>query len=438
MMLSLLKDIPVRAKNFSKTHPVAARYMLDGLLISSAGNIAANNHNLFAIRLGANDYQLSLVQVMPQIFSLLFLIPGGLLIDRLHNKRRAVILTQVAMMFGYLLCSVSPFASAYSIYFFLVSLSLATCAMELYNISWLSFFPNVVDLTSRNRVLTLRTRVCLYVGMIMPLLVGAILVRVRSTGGKIMTHQGFYLSAIFLLLLAALNFRKFHTAQPSGPGHITPGHIALPNIIKAGKSIARNKLFLFFTGAVLFFHATWHFDWTLYFIGKVNYLRMNEFQLGLVELVSAAVQLLTLKFWSRINERRGVVLPFTLGILGLSLCPVFMLTSVSLPASVGPHLFMLLHTLAYIPFCVVTLNLNQCLLLVVGEEYKSFSISFFTCLICLSHAVMPMVGVALYHAMGGDINGFRYSLGIIAALRIVAAGLWLLYWRFQSKSNTGV
>jgi hypothetical protein len=431
MPLSLLKDIPVRIKNFRTTNPVAVRYMADGLLISSAGNIAANNHNLFAIRLGANDYQVSLVQFMPQICSLLVLIPGGFIIDSLRNKRRAVIITLAAAMLGYLLCCVSPFASAYSVYFFLGSLSLAACAVELHSISWQSFFPNIVGLSERNHVLTLRTRVCLYVGMMTPLLVGVILVRVGPSGGKIMVHQGFYLSSIFFLALAALNFREFRSTQPS-----KPDHILLPNIKKAGNIIAHNKPFLIFTGTALFFHITWHFDWTLYFIGKVKYLRMNEFQLGLVELVSAAIQLLTLKFWSRVNERHGVVLPFALGIVGLSLCPVSMIGSVSLPASLGPHLFVIFHTLAYIPFCVVTLNLFQCLLLAVGEEYRSFTISFFTCLLCLSRAVMPVAGVALYHVMGADINGLRYSLGIISVLRVIAAGLWLLYWRFRSNYIT--
>jgi len=156
---------------------------------------------------------------------------------------------------------------------------------------------------------------------------------------------------------------------------------------------------------------------------------MNEFQLGLIALVSSAIQLLTLKFWSRTNERYGVVLPFTFGILGLSLCPVFMIISVSLPASVGPHLFILFHAIGYIPFCVITLNLFQCLLEVIDDRYRGFYLAVFSCLICLSNAVMPVTGVTLYHALGGDINGLRYTFGIIFMLRIIAASLWFLRWR---------
>jgi len=165
---------------------------------------------------------------------------------------------------------------------------------------------------------------------------------------------------------------------------------------------------------------------------------MNEFQLGLVVFGAAAIQLLTIKFWSRQNERCGVTLPFTFGILGLSLCPIFMIASVSLPLSIGPHLFIIFHVLAHIPFCTITLNLFQNLLLVVDKKNVSFTMSVFASLICLSNAIMPVAGVALYHFLGHDLNGFRYTFGIIFLLRIVAALLWFLRWRMLRRNDCTV
>jgi len=108
-----------------------------------------------------------------------------------------------------------------------------------------------------------------------------------------------------------------------------------------------------------------------------------------------------------------------------------MIVAVSLPVSVGPHLFVVFHMIAHIPFCAITLNLFQCLLQVVDDEYRSLTMSVFACLICFSNAIMPVAGVALYHALGGDINGLRFTFGIIFVLRIIAAGLWLLRWKFM-------
>jgi len=419
-----LKYLPARTRKFAKSNPAAVRYVIDGLYIAFATSIAMSGFGLFAIRLGADDFQLSLLQFLPQIFTLLVLIPGGLFMDSLHNKKGIVTGTLAALMFGYFLCSLSPFAASYSIPFFLSAVTLAGVANALFNIAWQSFFPGVVVVNTRNKVLTLRTRVFLFISMIVPLLTGVILTNIGTVSGKIKTHQIFFISSIILLFMAVLNFRKFRVRQP-----VIPRHITLPEIKRAGKSLLGNKSFILFTGAALFFHMTWHFDWTLYFIGQVNYLKMNEFQLGLAPFCGAAIQLLTIKFWSRMNERRGVELPFTFGILGLSLCPAFMIISVSLPVSAGPHIFVILHTIAHIPFCVITLNLFQCLLQVIDNEYRSFYLSVFACILCLSNAVMPVAGVALYHGLGADLNGFRYTMGIIFVLRIIAAGLWLLRWR---------
>ncbi|MDR0502833.1 MAG: MFS transporter [Treponema sp.] len=430
----MIKRLPKNVRKLAGSNPVAIRYIIDGLLAVSAVNIANSNYSLFAVRLGADDFQLSLVHFLPHFFTLLVLIPGGLLMDSLHNKKRIVTVMMLVVIFGFFLCAISPFADVYSIQFFLGSLALTGSAVALYNIAWQSFFPNVVDANNRNQVLTLRTRVTLIIGMITPLLVGVALTRIGSINGKIIAHQAFFFSALLLLLLAVFNFRKFRTRRQHIPQTAKLKGISLSETLNAGKNILHNKQFLLFTAVALFFHMTWHFDWTLYFIGQVNYLQMNEFQLGLVGLGAALIQLLTLKFWSRKNDRYGVVLPFTFGILGLSLCPVFMVISVSIPLSIGPHLFIILHTLAHIPYCAVTLNLFQCILLVTNNEYRSFYISVFTSLLCLSNAVMPVIGVMLYHSLGGDLNGFRYTLFIIFTLRIIAALFWLLWWKQRNRN----
>ncbi|MCL2265258.1 MAG: MFS transporter [Treponema sp.] len=423
--------MPSLLKKITGENPVEARYVADGLLAVSAVNIANSNFGLFAVRLGASDFQLSLVHFLPHIFTLLVLIPGGLIMDSLQNKKRIVIVMIALVMFGYLLCGISPFTASFAIQFFLGSLALAGSAVALYNIAWQTFFPGVVNMEKRNHVLTMRTRVTLIIGMIIPVLVGIVLMNIDEVNSKIIAHQMFFFGAVLLFLLAALNFKKFGMARQAS----APKRVSLAEIKNAGKSLLHNKQFILFTIVALFFHITWHFDWTLYFIGQVNYLKMNELQIGLVQLGAAAIQLLTLKFWSRKNERHGVVLPFTFGILGLSLCPAFMIVSVSLPLSVAPHLFIILHTIAHIPFCVITLNLFQCILLVTKEEYRSFSMSVFASLLCLSNAIMPVAGVALYHFLGTDLNGFRYTFAIIFALRIIAALFWLLWWR---KTRRGV
>ncbi|MDR0303133.1 MAG: MFS transporter [Treponema sp.] len=425
-----------RVRNFAGSNPIAARYAMDGLLAALAVNIGVNNNNLFALRLGAGDYQLSLVNFLPQIFTMLILIPGGLFAGSLHNKRRMVIGALITAALGYLLCALSPyfrfanpgseFISKYSIYFFLAFLSLAAGSTATYNISWQSFFPEVVDRQNRNRVFTMRTHMDVFISIPLPLLVGTILLQASTGRGKILVHQCFYFCAAMFLILAAINYRSIKAVRPAAPKRVS-----FSELKKGIKSLLHNKPYMLFIGVAIFFYMTWHFDWTLYFIGQVSYLKMNEFQIGLTTLGATVAQFLTMRFWSRRNEKHGVVLPVTFGILGLSLCPVAMIISLSLPISIAPYVFLALHAIVSLPLAAITLNMIQCLLQVADEEYHSFSISVYTCLVCLSNAVMPVAGIALYRALGGDRSGLRYAFAIIFVLRIVAAFLWLLRRKMQ-------
>jgi len=77
----------------------------------------------------------------------------------------------------------------------------------------------------------------------------------------------------------------------------------------------------------------------------------------------------------------------------------------------------------------------QCLLPVLDTEYRSFSVSVYTCLTTLSNAIMPVVGVAIYRSLGGDINGLRITFVIVFLLRIVAASLWWLRIQILRKKD---
>jgi MFS family permease len=426
-----------RIKKIASTNPVDTRYAIDGLLAALAVNIAANNNNLFALRLGAGDYQLSLVQFLPQIFTMLILIPAGLLAGSLYNKRRMIISALVTGAAGYLLCAVSPFfgfalpqkiESSYSVYFFLGFLALAAGSIATYNISWQSFFPEVVSPHERNRVLTVRSHMDVFISIPLPLLVGTVLLQTAAVRGKIIIHQFFYLFAALFLVLAALNYRRINAVRPA-----SPKKVSFFEIKKAVQSLAGNRHYLLFIAAALFFYMTWHFDWTLYFIGQVSYLKMNEFQIGLTTLGSTAAQFITMRFWSRVNEKHGPALPVTFGILGLSLCPVVMIISTGLPVSYARYVFLPLHAIVSLPLATTTLNMFQCLLQASGEENVSFSISVYTCLACLSNAIMPVAGIALYRLLGGDRRGLMLTFAFIFVLRIIAAGLWLLRLKYQKK-----
>lgn len=83
-------------------------FTLEGMLITLVNNLVGNNNNFFATRLGANEFQLSLLTTLPQLVALLVLIPGGILTDRMKNKRNMVMISLLTLTMFYTLIGFVP------------------------------------------------------------------------------------------------------------------------------------------------------------------------------------------------------------------------------------------------------------------------------------------------------------------------------------------
>ena len=427
----MLKRFILRARAFSTSHPLTVKYSVDGLLIMGAISLAVNNHSIFALRLGAGDFHLSMLQFLPQILNMLILIPAGLFADSLINKRRMLSGALFGAAFFFVLAGLSAFVQVHTVYFFLGFVALANVSIAMYNLSWQAFFPEVVDETQRNTVLTFRARVTMLVSVFMPLISGGVLASVASESGKIIVHQIFYILVGTMLVANAIFLRRIKAIAPAAPRRITRAQFA-----EAVKSLGHNKPFVIFAAVALFFHITWHMDWTLYFIGQANYLEMNEFLLSLTGVGATLAQLLTIGFWSRQNARHGVEKPVTYGILGLSLCPVAMILALTVPSWMAIPVFLVANFVAHIAFATIAISFFQCLLKVVDPKYRSLSISIYTCFIMSSNAIFPVAGVALYRMLGGDASALRNTFVIVFFLRIAAGLLWRMRIYFIQKGAT--
>ena len=111
-------------------------FTLEGILITLVNNLVGNNNNLFATRLGASDYELSLVTTLPQIIGMLVLIPGGILTDRMVNKRSMVIASLFLITGFYFFIGFVPFLGSYKLAAFLILIALSMGPMTIYNVSW--------------------------------------------------------------------------------------------------------------------------------------------------------------------------------------------------------------------------------------------------------------------------------------------------------------
>lgn len=408
-------------------------FTIEGILFAIATNVINNNNNLFALRLGATDAQVSLVSSIPQFVGLLVLLPLGILTDRMRNKRVMVTLSLLALAFFYLLVGFVPYLGSYGFTAFLLLLSLSMGPMTGYNASWQAYFSDVVPFENRNRVLTARTGGMFFVNVALPLATGALLAFSTDIGYKIRIHQIFiwFVFLMFLLQAAVVGRIKGGYSENINP-------VKLPDFHAALKELIHHKPFMKFLGGALFFYIFWQTDWTLYFLGQVNYLKMNEAWLSYAAIGAALAQFVTIGFWSRVNEKMGPRFGVIFGNLGLAFCPVCMIISTSLPAKTGPVVFLILNTLANLAFATVPLNIPQYLLSVIPDKNKTLSISIYTIFITLSNAVMPMAGVKAYQLLGNNLNAFRAVFVVLFLLRILSSFQWYLSYRSHKKELCGL
>lgn len=398
-------------------------FTIEGILMTLVNNLINNNNNLFATRLGANDFQLSLIITLPQLVGMFVLIPGGILTDRMKNKRNMVTASLAAIAALYLLIGFVPALESNQFSAFLILFALSAGSMTIYNVSWQAYFSDVVEVENRNRILTARTGLAFLIGLIIPFICGILLVSAEGLGDKLAIHQAFYFTGAVLLLFQIFVLNKIKNNREQ-----IHAAISIRDLKKSLLELTHNRKFLGFTAVALFFYLTWHIDWTLYFIGQVNYLKMDEAWLSYASIGSAIIQFLSIGIWSRINRKMGVRYAIIFGNIGLALCPFSMVIATSVPAEYGKVIFLILNTLSNFTFATTTLNILQCLLQVIPEKNKTLNISIYTVLVTLSNAFMPLIGVYFYTLLGGNLKALHILFMIIFVLRIISTGLWTLRW----------
>ncbi|GHU93537.1 hypothetical protein FACS1894208_03170 [Clostridia bacterium] len=414
----------------SETNRLAAIFALEGAIFAAVTNLANNNNNLFAQRLGFTDTQMGLLSGLPQLVGLLVLLPGGILADRLRNKRGMLIAALCSAAALYAGIAASPFLGEYAVAGFLGLLALSAAPIAIYNMGWSAFFSDVVTIERRNGILTVKNYVVFAVGILAPLITGFLLSNAPDNGGKIALHQIFYAVAAICLVAQTFALRRVRG------GDVTPtGGRNVRDYAAAAVRLARDKKFLGFVGVALFFYMTWHLDWTMYFIGEVRYIGLDEAWLAYVNVGNALVQAVTIPIWSKINNRKGARFGMIFGAIGLAMNPVAIVTASFMPAAAAKPVFLALNTLAGFALCTTSLNILQNLLEAVPDADKTLSISLYTCLITFSNMAMPMAGVQIYRALGADLQALRSFFVIVFALRAAATGLWFLRWKADRRAR---
>jgi len=403
-------------------HQLARLLAAEGILYTLILTLAHNNNNLFASRLGATSSDLGLIASLPPIVGMLSLIPFAIITDRLQNKKSMVILSAAGLGFLYILVGMTGFMNKGGIPVLIVLLILVNIPMSLYNSSWQAFFSDLVAPENRNLIYTHRTRMNAAVGVVIPLIAGAILTA-ASGSEKILVHQIYYWLA-FPLALGQVYILK----KTRGGNCMESGHLQLKDLADTARNLLKNKKFLGFSAVALLVYCGWEMDWSLYFIAQFKFLPLNEAQMSMIAVTGAAGQFLTMNLWSRLIHRKGVRFVFVIGSAGFAFSSVVMILSLMMPPLLRLPFYFVFQTVGGSAFSAFQLSLLQCLLESIPDRNRSVSIAIYSTGILFSNVVMPYLGVYMYNVLGQSLSAMIMTFGIIAALRIFATAAAFYRW----------
>lgn len=403
-------------------------FAVEGALFQLFTSINGFANNLFATELGATDQQIGLIQTIPNVAALLFLMPLGILADRLRSSRTIPLISLLCVSAGYVLMAAVPGLGSARMLGFFFALAFTVGGPVLYNAQWQTFFGDVVQPDTRNRVLTLRNRYMFVLGIATPLVCSAVM------AGTFRASRMYQIFFLFCAVAALTQAAVISGIRP--PVHQpTNAKFSRRELVDAVRTLAHSKPFLLFFIPVVIFYTSWQMDWSMWYIGQVQYLHLTESQMTLFSGIFNVGQLFAIGILSRIVSKRGTDRTLPLAGLGLMFCPLIMIVCNQLPQVSRMPIFTLLVTVLNAPQCATNLCLVQILLRVAPRECRSIAVSLYTLTITLSNCIMPFLGVQLYTALGADYRALMLFNAIVFIFRIFT--MLLLIWRCRFVKERG-
>lgn len=391
---------------------------------------ATNNfgNNLFATGLGATDGQIGLVQTVPNTAALLLMLPLGMLSNRAKNSRTVPVYLLLAMALGYLLLSMSPMVPQARMLLFFAAIAFTIGGTVLYNGQWQNFFGDVVEQEQRNYVLTLRNGVMFFIGTAAPIVCGVLMGLQQEAVQKLRILQLFFLTCAVMALAQAMILTRIPVPQRLRQQDSRP----VQELKDAVRVLSRDRRFLRFLLPVMVLHISWQMDWSMWYIGQVQYIGFTETQLSIFSGIFNIGQLAGVWLLSRVVRKKGVDFTIALAPLGLMMCPAVMILGTFLPASIRVTAFIILVTVLNMPQCTVNLCIVQMLLSNSPKECRTMAVTFYTMSVTFANCFVPFLGVKLYEALGGDYRALILFNSIEIALRFFSAVL--LYRRYRKTA----
>lgn len=435
-MKSIFASHPLRAL-FGAWHDPRRRLLilfgLEGLLLQYAVSLNSLANNLYATNLGATDTQIGLVQTVPNMVAVLFLIPFGLLGGRTRRSRTVPLFLLLFLGISYFGYAAVPWLSLGRMEAFFAFLGMTVGGIAIYNAQWQNFFGDAVDMPQRNGVLTVRNRCLFFTGVIVPLLCGTLMTAAPHVEEKLRVLQVFYALAGVCMLLQA--FVLWRIPCPARRDEELNKKAGLAVFRQALGHMAHHRAFRSFFVCIMLFYFSWHFDWSLWYLAEVQYAGMNEAQLSLFQALCSVCQMIFIGFFAGLCRKKSEHYAILWACAGLWLCPVMVAGMLWVPMQARAVYFIVIGLVGNIPQCVISMCTVQMLLQVCPRANRALIISLYTLFVTLSNSLLPLLGVQVYTALGSNEHAVFWVNSIESLVRAGVFVMMVVRYRRLKKAG---
>lgn len=393
--------------------------ILNGILATISGNLVNPYYSKFAERLGATDYQIAYLTSLPHFISILAFIPGAILIESLSNKQKTIGNTMLLNRFFFLFIAIIPFLNLNQASLFVLMIGFMNLPGSIGNMGYQASIGDVFSVKDRGSAMGLRNRYSAFIGIIITFISGRMLTSIPQTNeDAIKLYQIFFIIAFIVSVFEVFSFFKFKgfVIQDKKTSKY------LDSFKQVLTEIPKNKKFLLFTFASLFFHIGWVGAQPLFNIYTIKVLKANESWLAAISIASAISSIITYTKWAKWAEKLGNHVALSIAIIGMGITPLLY--------ALSSHIFMLVifNILIGISVAGTVLLLFNILLEIIPNENRTIYIAIYNTLIAIISGISPILGVKLM-----DMSSIYVALIAAAIIRLISS---IFFYRMFEKKST--
>lgn len=367
----------------------------------------------YAQRLGANDWQITLLTALPALVAFLALIPGAYIIDTAKDKIKTTTFIALSSRIFLLLFALVPFLPKnFQVWVLVILVGLRNAPESIWSVGYQSIISDIFAYDELAQMMSIRNKIANITQLVTVITLSQLLAGVI----KLDFNMTVTLQVIFILsaCFGFLEVKLYRSLKPHRkPRRLKSGFIiTFKDIIK---TLPKQKRFLGYCLTVLPFYLTLMFPASLFNIYALRVLQANEQDMVYLTIVSTAFSVVSLPVWKKLINRFGNGACLFSAIIISSFVPVVYLLSKNMT------ILALWHALPGIAMAGINLLFFNLLIEMSPEKSKTTYMALFTSMVNLITFIMPLLCASFIKPIG------LTWLLLVTFIARLSAGLWVAF-----------